>query len=149
MVAHLYLLAESFHNNANFSKEEVEEKIKCLSEDINLIHKYKETNNLYVNYSEVYSQSLYSTYTVEDFICSGYELKNQGLIERDVLNAIQNIFINKAQATDFSYSKVKDELIPLINEKNCYGLIAFHKINGFDDNWQVIHQSMHRGECIL
>lgn len=138
MVAHFYLLAVSFHNNANLSKDDIEEKIKRLSEDINLIHNYRDTNKLYVNYDEIYPQILYSTYTVEDFLCRGYELTKQGHIERDVLNAFLNIN-NKSQATEASCQKVKDELIPTTNENNCYGLIAFHKINEFDDNFQIIY----------
>jgi hypothetical protein len=139
MVAHFYLLAESFQNNANYSKDEIEDKIMRLSEDVNLIDKYRDANILYVNYEEVYPQTLYSTYTLESFICDGYVLKNNGLIERDVLNSIQNIFINKAKETKYSFQEVKDELIPTINENNCYGLIAFHKITGFDNDLQIIY----------
>jgi hypothetical protein len=134
MVAHFYLLAVSFQNNAHFNKEEIEEKIRSLSEDVNLIHKYKETNKLFANYSEIYPQILFSTYTVEDIIC----LKEK-VFERDVLNALQNIIVNKAQATENSFQEVKDELLPKIDEHNCYGLIAFHKIAEFDENMQVIY----------
>jgi hypothetical protein len=139
MIAHFYLLAESFQNNSNFSKVEVEEKIKRLSEDVNLIDKYKDTNVLYVNYEEVYPQILYSTYTIENIICNGYNLKSEGCIERDVFNAIQNIFINKSQETNYSLQKVKDELLPTINKVNCYGLIAFHRITGFNNDLQIIY----------
>jgi hypothetical protein len=139
MIAHLYLLAISFHNNVNFSKEEIEEKIKRLSEDIDLIHNYRETNKLYVNYDEIYPQILYSTYTVEDFLCRGYELTKQGYIERDVFNVFLNIINNKSQATEDSCQKVKDELIPTTNENNCYGLITFHKIDEIDNNFQIIY----------
>jgi len=138
MIAHFYLLAESFHNNANFSKEEIEEKINCLSDDVNLIHRYRETNRLYVNYTEIYPQVLYSTYTVQDFICHGHELKKQGVFERNVLNALNKI-IHKSQETDYSLQKVKDELLPTINEHSCHGLIAFHKIDDLDDNVQIIY----------
>lgn len=139
MIAHFYLLAESFHNNANFSKDEIEEKIKRLSEDVNLIDKYKETNILYVNYEEVYPKILYSTYSIKKLICEGYILKNEGVIERDVFNAIQNIFMNKSKETTDTFQKVKEELIPTIDEDNCYGLIAFHKIGSFDNDLQVIY----------
>ncbi len=139
MIAHFYLLAESFHNNANFSKDEIEEKIKRLSEDLILMHVYSETNKFYVNYEEVYPQKLYLTYTLEDFICNGYELSKAGEIERDVLNAINTIFVNKAQATSETFETVKKVLIPTISDKVCYGLIAFHKIEGFDNNLQIVY----------
>lgn len=139
MIAHFYLLAESFHNNANFSKDEIEEKLMRLSEDVNLICMYKETNNLYVNYDEVFPQKLYSIYTVECLLCNGYELKNTGAIERDVFNAIQNIFINKSQSTTDTIQRVQEELIPTIDKDNCYGLIAFHKIDSFDNDLQIVY----------
>lgn len=139
MIAHFYLLAESFQNNSNFSKVQVEEKIKRFSEDVSLIDNYKDTNFLYVNYEEVYPQILYSIYTIEDIICNGYNLKSEGYIERDVFNAIQNIFINKAQETTSSFQEVRDNLIPQVNESICYGLIAFHTLADFDSDLQIIY----------
>jgi hypothetical protein len=138
MVAHFYLLAVSFNNNANFRKEEIEDKIMRLSEDINLIRQYKETNKFYVNYVEVYPQILYSTYSVEDFICHGHELKNQGLIERNVLNAFQNIF-RKSEETNITFQEIKDVCLSWIDENNCHGLVAFHKIDNFDNDLQIIY----------
>jgi hypothetical protein len=138
MVAHFYLLAVSFHNNANFNKEEIEEKIKRLSEDITLIHKYKDTNKFYVNYSEVYPQVVYSTYTVEDFICRGPEMRRQGFIERDVLNALNNI-MQTAEETAITFQEVQGELLSWIDKDNCHGLIAFHKISNFDNDLQIIY----------
>lgn len=139
MIAHFYLLAESFQNNADFSKDEIEEKLMRLSEDLNLMERYKETNKLYVNYEEVYPQRIYSTHTVIDIICNGYELKNTGVIGRDVFNSIQNIFINKSKETTYTFQKVKDELIPTVNKDKCYGFIAFHKIDGFGNDLQIVY----------
>jgi hypothetical protein len=90
MIAHFYILAESFQNNSNLSDKEIEEKVKRLAEDVSLIHKYKDTNKLYTNYEEIYPQIFYSHYTVETFICSPHILKQNG-IDRDVINALQNI----------------------------------------------------------
>jgi hypothetical protein len=137
MIAHFYILAESFQNNSSLSNNDIEEKVKRLAEDIKLIHKYKETNKLYANYEEIYLQIFYAHYTVEDFICTPQKLKQNG-IDRDVINALQNI-LQKSEETKITSQEAKHELLSWIDENNCHGLIAFHKIEGFDDNLQVIY----------
>lgn len=138
MIAHFYLMAESFSSNAQCSNIEIEEKIKRLAEDVQLMHQYKRTNVLYANYDELYPQIFYSTYTLFDFICNGQDLKRKGIIDRDALNALQNI-IQKAQKTGYTFNEVKDELIAWTDESNCHGIIAFHKIEGLDDSLQIIY----------
>jgi hypothetical protein len=137
MIAHFYLLAESFQNNSKLSNNEIEEKVKRLAEDVKIIHEYKETNKLYTNYDEIYPQIFYSHYTVENFICNPQELKQKG-IDRDVINALQNI-LQKSAETKITSKEAKDELLSWIDENNCHGLIAFHAIVGFDDNLQIIY----------
>ena len=137
MIAHFYILAESFQNNPNLSNKDIEEKVKRLAEDVKLIHRYKETNKLYANYNELYSKVFYSHYTVEDFICTPQILKNEG-IDRDVINSIQNI-LQKSETTDITSLEAKEELLSWIDENNCYGIIAFHAIDEFDNNSQIIY----------
>lgn len=137
MIAYLYILAESFQNNSNLSNEDIEEKVKRLAEDIKLIHKYKEDNKLYVNYNEIYPKEFYSHYTVEDFICTPQILKKEG-IDRDVINSLQNI-LQKSEETQITSQEAKEELLSWIDDSNCHGIIAFHTIDGFDDNLQVIY----------
>ena len=136
MNAHFYILAKSFHHNAKFSNAEIEEKIKRLAEDVRLIHQYKDTNTLYVNWEEIYPQVFYDKYTIEDFICKGYQLK--GYIDRDILNALQNILNRGIETTD-SFQKITDELLPFCDGNKCHGLIAFHKVDGIDDTVQLIY----------
>ncbi|KAA6319157.1 hypothetical protein EZS27_030915 [termite gut metagenome] len=137
MIAHFYLLSKSFQNNFTLSNEEIEEKVKRLAEDVKLINQYKDTNKLYANYNELYPQMFYSDYTIETFICNPVELKKNG-IDRDVINALQNIF-NKSQSTTITSKEVEKDLLSWVDENNCHGLIAFHKINGIDDNLQIIY----------
>jgi len=137
MNAHFYILAESFHHNAKFNNIEIEEKIKRLAEDVMLINQYKDTNTLYVNYDEIYPQIFYSDYTVFNFICNGQQLKREGLIDRDVLNSLQNI-LQRAEKTTCSSQEVK-ELLSWIDENDCHGLIAFHKVDSIDDDLQIIY----------
>ncbi|WP_158648399.1 hypothetical protein [Candidatus Symbiothrix dinenymphae] len=119
------------------SDSEIEEKVKRLAEDVKLINQYKDTNKLYTNYSEIYPQVFYANYTVEKFICNPQELKQNG-IDRDVINSLQNI-LQMSEETIKTSTEVKDELLSWINKDNCHGLIAFHKISGFDDSVQIIY----------
>lgn len=137
MNAHFYILAESFQNNSNLSDNEIEKKVKHLAEDVSLIHKYKETNKLYTNYEEIYPQIFYSHYTIETFICSPQVLKQNG-IDRDVINALQNI-LQKSEETKITSKEAKEELLSWIDENNCHGIMAFHEIDGFNNNLQVIY----------
>jgi len=137
MTAHFYLMAESFSNNTNFTQDEIEEKVKRLSEDVRLINRYKETNKLYTNYSDIYPQVFYSNYTVYDFICNAQHLKEVG-IDRDIINALQNI-IQRSDATTITSNEVKEELFGWIDSENCHGLIAFNRIVDFDESIQVIY----------
>ena len=137
MTAHFYILAESFQNNSQLSNSQIEEKVKRLAEDVNLIHKYKATNKLYINYEEIYPQIFYSTYTVEAFICTPQILKQNG-IDRDVINALL-IISDKSQETQITFQEVKESFLSWIDEDDCHGLIAFHTVNDLDNDLQVIY----------
>lgn len=137
MKAHFYILSESFHNNANLTDFEIEEKIKRLAEDVNLINRHKESNVLYVNFEDIYSQVFYSTYTVFDFICKPSELKQKG-IDRDIINALQSI-IQKAESTTYTYEEVKNVLLLWTDENNCHGIVAFNPIDSLDEQIQIIY----------
>jgi hypothetical protein len=137
MVAHFYILAESFQKNSVLSDSEIEEKVKRLSEDVKLINLHKGTNKLYTNYVEIYPQVFYADYTVEQFICAPLELKRAG-IDRDIINALQNI-LQKSEETTITSTEAKKELLSWTDEDNCHGLIAFHKIDELDDNLQIIY----------
>lgn len=137
MIAHLYIMAESFSHNANFSNNEIEEKIKRLAEDLVLINKYKDTNRLYTNYDEIYPVVFYEIYTVFDFICRPQELRSVG-IDRDVINALQNIF-QKTESIKITSAEVREEILNWTDDENCYGIVAFHEVDGIDENYQIIY----------
>jgi len=137
MTAHFYLMAESFANNNQYTTIQIEEKIMRLSEDVQLINKHSNTNKLYTNYLEIYPQLFYAEYTVEEFICNVTKLKNEG-VDRDVLNAFQKI-IQKSQTTTFTSNEVISDLVDMTDEDNCHGIIAFHTIQGLQNNLQVIY----------
>jgi hypothetical protein len=137
MIAHFYLMAESFKKNGELSNSDIEEKIKRLSEDVALIYKYKETNKLYTNYDDLYPQIFYKTYTVEKIICNPQELKNIG-VDGDVIHSLQ-LIIERSNETSCTSQEVIDELLNWNDSKNCHGMIAFHQIDNLDDNFQIIY----------
>lgn len=136
MIAHFYIIAESFQHNGQFSNIEIEEKVKRLSEDIALINQFKDTNKLYANFVATYQQIFYSTFTVFDFLCDPLYVKK--FVDRDVINALQKIF-EKANDTNYTTQEVSEVLINWNEGENCHGLIAFNKVNDIDDFFQLIY----------
>jgi hypothetical protein len=137
MIANFYLMAESFAQNESLTSEIIEDKIKRLSEDVTLIHKYKDNNKLYTNYTDLYPQIFYETYTVQDFVCNPQELKQKG-IDRDIINSLQKI-LDKSTDTKITSSEVISDLIHWNDAETCHGIIAFHKIEGLDESFQIIY----------
>ncbi len=137
MIAHFYLMAESFAYNKNLTNENIEAKIKRLSEDVVLIHQHKDTNKIFTNYEDIYPKVFYETYTVEDFLCKPLELKDNG-VDRDVVNSLQKI-LDRSSETTISSSEVISELLEWNDEDNCHGIIAFHPIEKLDSHLQIIY----------
>lgn len=137
MIAHFYLMAESFAGNNKYTNEEIEEKIMRLSEDVQLINQFSDSNKLYTNYTDLYPQQFYSEYTVEQFICNIPQLKEEG-VDRDILNTFQKI-IQKSTETTLKSSEVIDVLLEFNDKNDCHGLIAFNKVDGIDDSFQIIY----------
>lgn len=136
MEAHLYIIAESFQNNSNFSTNEIEEKVKRLAEDIRIINKYSNSNKLFTDFATIYPVIFYSTFTVEDFLCRPREVKK--VLDRDVVDSLQNIF-QKATNTTFSSEEIIEGLLPLHDKTICHGLIAFHNIDKVSVEVQLIY----------
>jgi hypothetical protein len=137
MIAHFYLMSESFTKNDQFTQEDIEKKVKSLSEDVILINNYKLTNKLYSNYNDLFPVLFYKTFTVQDFICSPQVLKDEG-IDRDIINSLQKIF-DKSTETQITSDEVISELLNWNDEHNCHGLIAFNKVEKLNENFQIIY----------
>lgn len=136
MEAHLYIMAESFEKNPNFSNSDIEEKIMRLAEDVRRINISKDSNKLFANYTALYPLIFHSTFTIEDFLCRPIEVKK--IVDRDCVNALINIF-EKAVNTPISSDEVRQTLLPWHDENVCHGLIAFHNVNGIPDEFQLIY----------
>lgn len=136
MEAHLYIIAESFQNNTNFSTNEIEEKVKRLAEDIRIINRYSNSNKLFTDFATIYPVIFHSNFTIEDFLCRPREVKK--VIDRDVVDSLQNIF-QKATNTTFSSEEIIEVLLPLHDKTICHGLIAFHKIDKVAIEVQLIY----------
>lgn len=137
MIAHLYILAESFSHNEQYNLEQIEEKIKRLAEDVKVINRYSDTNLIYTNYNDLYRQTFAFNHTIEDFICRPKFLESQGF-DRDIIIAFQNIF-QKSKDTTITSNEVRTTLLDWTDENNCHGLIAFHEVEGLDTSLQLIY----------
>jgi hypothetical protein len=136
MLAHLYIMEESFKQNAIFSTAEIEEKIKRLAEDLRMVHIYKDSNKLYANFEALYPKAFYGGFTVEDFLCNVQEVKK--VVDRDVINALIQIF-EKTIDTKITSKEVREELLNWTDAHNCHGLIVFHPVNEIDPSVQLIY----------
>jgi len=137
MIAHFYIMAESFVNNAAYSLHVIEDKIKRLAEDVQLINQYKDENKVYTNYTDLYPQLFYGGYTVGDFICEPTKLKEEG-VDRDVINAMFKV-IEKSEETSLTSAEVISELLNWNDDNNAHGLIAFHNVGSLSPESQVVY----------
>lgn len=135
MLAHLYIIPQSFFNNANFNAEQIEAKVHALSQDVIRITNYKDDNKLFTNYSEIYPVQFYLTHTVGDFLCKPSEIKQS--VDRDLVNAFLKIF-EKSDDTTFTSTEVLD-LLTENDETLCHAIIAFHPIADVTEEAQVIY----------
>ncbi len=136
MEANLYIIAESFQNNPSLTTNEIEEKAKRLAEDIRVINKHSDSNKLFTNFTAIYPIVFHSTFTIEDFLCRPLEVKK--ILDRDVVDSLQNIF-QKAANTTFTSDEIIEILLPLHDKTVCHGLIAFHKVAEVPEEVQLIY----------
>jgi hypothetical protein len=137
MIAELYLVAESFVHNRNFSTSEIEAKTKALAEDFREIKKYKETNRLFVH-SDIYKAEFLDGITVEDLLLLNPQKVKNGILDRDVYNALKKIVL-ETQNTSITTKEVIEILLPQHDKNLCHGLIAFSKIDNIEESLQLIY----------
>jgi hypothetical protein len=138
MIAHFYIVPESFSYSKNLSLEQIEDKVYNLSDDINLIHQYKDSNKLLANYEELYPLEFYPQCKIEDIICNPVNAKE--ILGRDLIVAFQKIF-EKAEPTSSDIEEIKEVLLNWEEEENCHGLIAFHEIPKINKQFQIIYNT--------
>jgi hypothetical protein len=135
MTAEFYILPESFENTQLFSKDEIEEKIKALAQDFRLIKQYKDTNKIYVN-PQIYSVVFIGEATILDLLYNPAISRKH--IDRDVHLALQKI-IGESAETDYTLEEIIEILLPNHNEEECYGLIAFNKMENIKSEYQIVY----------
>jgi hypothetical protein len=126
LIAHLYIIPESFQHNNVYTKDEIQKKVKTLAVDVSRIHKFKNENKIFANFADVYKIKFIDGITLYEILCEPIKLKT--LIERDVLNYLQQIF-EKAASTNITSAEVTEVLLGEHDETICHGLIAFHPVN--------------------
>ena len=135
MIADLFIVPESFANNNAFTVEQIEDKVKSLSNDFIEIRKFKSTNRIYVH-SDIYNVSFLNGLTIGDLLYNPEVAKAN--IDRDVYNALKTIVLESANA-EYTTEEIIDVLLPGHDEENCYGLIAFDEVPGVDPAFQIIY----------
>ncbi len=135
MVAEFYIIPDSFANNPQFSREQIESKIKSLAIDFREIKKYKDSNRLFVH-SDIYNVEFIEGLTLGYILFDPQRAKQH--IDRDVFNALNKIII-ESQSTTHTSQEVIEVLLPEHSDEICHGLIAFQKVDGVDESFQLIY----------
>ena len=135
MIAELYIIAESFAYNSNFSKEQIEDKVKSLANDFVEIKKHSRTNKLLVH-PEIYNVTFIQNITLAELLYNPTISKKN--IDRDVYNALQKIVL-ESETTSITSQEVIEILLPEHNEDVCYGLIAFNTVPGINKDLQIVY----------
>ncbi|MBK7108862.1 MAG: hypothetical protein IPH61_06895 [Bacteroidetes bacterium] len=135
MVAELYIVAESFANNTNFTTPEIESKTKSLANDFVYIKKYSETNRLFVH-PDIYAVNFITGVSLSDLLHNPKIAKEH--LDRDVYGALQNI-IDKSATTTHTSQEVIEVLLPEYNENLCHGLIAFNPVPSVQPELQIVY----------
>jgi hypothetical protein len=135
MVAEFYIMAESFEQNSDFNKEEIENKTKSLAEDFVYIKRYRETNQLFVH-PDIYNLKFIENITLLDLIYND-EIANKNL-DRDVRMALKKIII-ESRETNCTSEEVIEVLLPEHDENKCHGLIGFNVIDDVAPEYQIVY----------
>jgi hypothetical protein len=135
VTAELYIIPESFENNLNMSKGEIEKRIKVLAQDFILIRKYKDSNKIYVNH-RIYTVVFIGGIVISDLLYNTEVLGKY--IDRDARLALK-IIIEKSAKTELSIDEITDRLLPNHNEEICYGIIAFNKMENIGNRYQIVY----------
>lgn len=135
MIAEFYIIAESFAENTNLTKEEVETKTMSLAEDFVQIKKHRATNKLFVH-SDIYNVTFVNNTTISDLLFNN-EIANRNL-DRDVRVSLQKIILESENTSNTS-EEVKQVLLPIHNEDICHGLIGFNTVDGIDLGLQIVY----------
>jgi hypothetical protein len=135
MIAKFYIVPESFVYNG-ISPDELEGKIRNLSEDcFDHIRNYKDENKIFVH-SDIYSVGIFENITVYQFL---YDYKKiNGKFDHDVRKALRNI-VEKSETTDYTLDYIQTNLLNAHNENICYGLISFNRIENVRPEYLIIY----------
>jgi len=135
MVAEFYIISESFEQNSDFTKAEIESKTKSLAQDFVYIKKYKDSNQLFVH-PDIYKVNFVEETSLLDLMFNE-EIANKKL-DRDARLALKKIII-ESKETNYTSEEVIEVLLPEHDENKCHGLIGFNTINSIKPEYQVIY----------
>jgi hypothetical protein len=132
MIAEFYIVNQSFRCPEGVTIEQLEEKIKLLSEDYLDIRQYKETDKILVHPS-IYEECIFEDLTIEDFL---YSKKWRKHFDRDTQKYL-SIIIDHSEQTEETLEEVIEVLLPEHNENLVHGLLCLHQVEGIDEQFLV------------
>jgi hypothetical protein len=132
MIAEFYIVNQSFRCPEGVTVEQLEEKIKLLSEDYLDIRQYKETDKILVHPS-IYEECIFEDLTIEDFL---YSKKWRKHFDRDTQKYL-SIIIDHSEQTEETLEEVIEVLLPEHNENLVHGLLCLHQVEGIDEQFLV------------
>ena len=135
MIAEFYIIADSFEQNSDFSKEEIESKVKSLAEDFVYIRNYKDTNRLLVHPS-IYEVTFVGDTSLLDLLYN--EEKANENLDRDARLALKKIII-ESEVTTHTAEEVKEVLLIEHNQNRCHGLIGFNIVENVLPEKQIVY----------
>ena len=131
-----YIVDRSFKYRQRIEKKELEGKIESLALDYEYIRQYKDTDDIFVNPS-IYQETIFPGFTVEKFL---YNPESKNFFDRDSIQYLATI-IDKSKQTTIKTEEVVDELLPRHSEKNVFGLICLHEIEGIEEKYLVYNKN--------
>ena len=136
MIAEFYIVNHSFRCPKNITIEQLEDKIKLLSDDYLHIRQYKETDKILVHPS-IYEECIYEDLTIEDFL---YSKKWRNYFDRDTQKYL-SIIIDHSEQTEDTLEDVIEVLLPEHSEDLVHGLLCLHQVEEIDEQFLVYDKS--------
>lgn len=134
MIAHLYLINNSFLWNNSDKLADFQLKMADFQKMMERINMYPEENLLYVMFDSFMSTTILENLTISDII-TDYD-KAIETIGKDAYVILMNIS-KRYKATNASDEDI-NEYLALEDADICHGVIVFSKIKGIDNHVQVL-----------
>lgn len=136
MTSEFYLIDKSFRFIEELSKEELEDRIKDLSQDYEYIRQY-DSEKIYVHDS-IYEEIIYPGISVVEFL--SFSPSTKKVFNKQLITYL-NIIIRKSTRTHITTDEVVEILLNEQSETTVHGLICLHEVEDIDNNYLVYNRN--------